>query len=84
MQQLDEIFIAINKYYKIDPHAEITMEVNPGDISLEYFQSLRTLGINRLNIGIQSFDDKILKFLGRRHSVKEAIAAIECCKKSRI
>jgi putative oxygen-independent coproporphyrinogen III oxidase len=76
MQQLESIFTAINKYYKIDPHSEITMEVNPGDVSLEYFQSLRTLGINRLNIGIQSFDNNILKFLGRRHDSQEAIAAI--------
>jgi len=52
--QLETIFKALNKSYKIDPHAEITMEVNPGDVSLEYFQALRSLGINRLNIGIQS------------------------------
>jgi oxygen-independent coproporphyrinogen-3 oxidase len=76
MQQLESIFTAINKYYKIDPHSEITIEVNPGDVSLEYFQSLRTLGINRLNMGIQSFDNNILKFLGRRHNSQEAIAAI--------
>jgi oxygen-independent coproporphyrinogen-3 oxidase len=76
-QQLAEIFTAINKYYKIDDRAEITMEVNPGDISVEYFQALRALGINRINIGIQSFDDKILRLLGRRHSSLEAIAAID-------
>jgi oxygen-independent coproporphyrinogen-3 oxidase len=76
MQQLESIFTAINKYYKIDPHSEITIEVNPGDVSLEYFQSLRTLGINRLNMGIQSFDNNILKFLGRRHDSQEAVAAI--------
>jgi len=80
--QLETIFKAINKSYKIDPHAEITMEVNPGDVSLEYFQSLRSLGINRLNIGIQSFDDKLLKFLGRRHSDREAIAAIDAARQA--
>ncbi len=58
------------------------MEVNPGDVSLEYFQSLRSLGINRLNIGIQSFDDNILKFLGRRHNSAEAIAAIDDSRKA--
>ncbi len=81
-QQLAEIFAAINKHYKIDAHAEITMEVNPGDVSLEYFQALRSLGINRLNIGIQSFDDKVLRFLGRRHSAKEATAAIDAARKA--
>jgi oxygen-independent coproporphyrinogen-3 oxidase len=68
--QLDSIFTLINKTFRIDKHAEITMEANAGDISLAYLQSLRALGINRLNIGIQSFDDRILKFLGRRHSAK--------------
>ena len=76
IQQLKTIFKTINKSYKIDPHAEITMEVNPGDVSLEYFQALRSLGINRLNIGVQSFDDNILKFLGRRHNSAEAVSAI--------
>jgi oxygen-independent coproporphyrinogen-3 oxidase len=76
-KQLAEFFIAINKFYKIDAKAEITMEVNPGDVSVEYFRSLRSLGINRLNIGIQSFNDNSLKFLGRRHSKKDAIEAID-------
>ena len=80
--QLETIFKAINKFYKIDPHAEITMEVNPGDVSLEYLQALRSLGINRLNIGIQSFDDNILKFLGRRHNSAEAVSAIDDSRKA--
>ncbi|OGP87532.1 MAG: hypothetical protein A2031_07435 [Deltaproteobacteria bacterium RBG_19FT_COMBO_43_11] len=76
-QQLSEIFTAINKFYKIDDKAETTIEVNPGDVSVEYFQALRSLGINRINIGIQSFDDNILKFLGRRHLAKDGVAAID-------
>ena len=79
-RQLTEIFIAIKKFYKIEPPAEITIEVNPGDVSVEYFQSLRSLGITRLNIGIQSFNDNLLKFLGRRHSKKDAIEAIDAAR----
>jgi oxygen-independent coproporphyrinogen III oxidase len=75
--QLASIFSLIIKTFQIDRKAEITMETNAGDISLAYLKSLRDLGINRLNIGIQSFDDQILKFLGRRHSVKEALSAID-------
>jgi len=75
--QIDDIISTVNKYFDIDRKAEITMEVNPGDVSFDYFQALRKSGINRLNIGIQSFDDKILRLLGRRHSSLEAIAAIE-------
>ncbi len=74
--QLAEIIAAINKFLKIDGKAEITLEINPGDVSVEYFKSLRSLGINRLNIGVQSFDDGILKSLGRRHNANEALLAI--------
>jgi len=81
-QQLAEISMAINKFYRIDDKAEITIEVNPGDVSLEYFQLLHSLEINRVNIGIQSFDDHILKFLGRRHTAKDGIAAIDCAKEA--
>ncbi len=66
--QLSDILSTINKFHKLDKETEITMEVNPGDVSVEYFKSLLSLGINRLNIGVQSFDDKILRFLGRRPS----------------
>jgi oxygen-independent coproporphyrinogen-3 oxidase len=74
--QIDDLISTVNKYFDINRQAEITMEVNPGDVSLEYLRALRSLGINRLNIGIQSFDDNILKFLGRRHNSAEAISAI--------
>ena len=80
--QIETIFKTINEYYKIDSHAEITIEVNPGDVSLKYLQALRSLGINRLNIGIQSFDDNILKFLGRRHNSADAVAAINDSRKA--
>jgi oxygen-independent coproporphyrinogen-3 oxidase len=80
VRKVAEIFIAINKFYKIHATAEITMEVNPSDVSFEYFQSVRSLGINRLNIGIQSFDNDILKILGRRHSAKDAVAAIDAAR----
>jgi oxygen-independent coproporphyrinogen-3 oxidase len=78
--QIDDIISTVNKYFDIDRKAEITMEVNPGDVSLDYFQALRKSGINRLNIGIQSFDDKFLRLLRRRHSSLEAIAAIEAAR----
>jgi oxygen-independent coproporphyrinogen III oxidase len=78
--QIDDLISTVNKYFDIDPKAEITMEINPGDVSFDYFQALRKSGINRLNIGIQSFDDKILRLLGRRHSSFEAIAAIEAAR----
>jgi oxygen-independent coproporphyrinogen-3 oxidase len=79
-QQLETILKTVGKFYRIDPHAEFTIEVNPGDVSLEYFRALRFLGINRLNIGIQSFDNSLLKFLGRRHSANDALASMKAAR----
>jgi oxygen-independent coproporphyrinogen-3 oxidase len=76
VQQIADILMEISNNFEINRQTEITIEVNPGDGSLEYFQALHKLGINRLNIGIQSFDDQVLKFLGRRHTAKDAVAAM--------
>ncbi|HDQ03063.1 MAG TPA: radical SAM family heme chaperone HemW [Deltaproteobacteria bacterium] len=75
--QLANIIAAVNKFHKVDHKSEITLEVNPGDVSVEYYKSILSLGINRLNIGIQSFDDKVLTFLGRRHDASEAHKAFQ-------
>jgi oxygen-independent coproporphyrinogen-3 oxidase len=55
---------------------EVTMEVNPGDITPRYLNELRQCGINRLSIGVQSFKDDLLKLLGRRHTAVQAIDAV--------
>lgn len=55
---------------------EITMELNPGDATPAYMQAIRTAGINRLSIGIQSFKDNLLSFIGRRHTAQQAIDAV--------
>lgn len=55
---------------------EITMELNPGDATREYFLRLRETGINRLSIGIQSFQDELLHLVGRRHDARQAIDAV--------
>lgn len=55
---------------------EFTMEANPGDITLEKARAWREIGINRLSIGIQSFDDDLLQLIGRRHTAAEACEAV--------
>ena len=82
IQQIDDILKSANDHFNIDRQTETTMEINPGDGSAEYFQQLRKRGINRLNIGIQSFNDSLLKFLGRRHSAKEAGAAMDAARQA--
>ena len=81
-QQIKIILKPISKFYKIDPGAEITLEVNPGDVTLEYFRALRSLGVNRLNIGIQSFNNQLLKYLGRRHSASDALTSMDAAREA--
>ena len=64
------------KHFSIRSDAEVTIEVNPGTVALEDLRQYRQSGINRLNIGIQSFQEENLKFLGRSHSRKEALSSI--------
>lgn len=58
------------------PH-EITIEANPGDITLEKAQAWRAMGINRLSMGVQSFQDHLLQLIGRRHNPNQAIEAVQ-------
>ena len=60
----------------IDQTEEVTMELNPGDATPTYMQALRNIGINRLSIGIQSFQDELLTLIGRRHNAQQAIDAV--------
>ena len=64
---LDIIFQSIHNTFQIDHHPEVTLEANPDDLTKEKLNQLKTCGINRLSIGIQSFDDAILKYLNRAH-----------------
>ena len=61
--------------FKIDSNSEVTIEVNPDDASLEYFKSLLDIGFNRLSLGSQTFNNDVLKFIGRRHDSEKIIEA---------
>jgi oxygen-independent coproporphyrinogen-3 oxidase len=63
--------------WTVKPDAEITLEANPDDPTVEYLSELRQLGINRLSFGVQSFDDALLERLGRRHDARTARTAYE-------
>ena len=76
-KQLCEILNLIKTAYTVLSEAEITMEANPDDLSAEYLKEIKSIGINRLSIGIQSFSDKDLIFMGRRHSAMQAIEAVK-------
>ena len=63
-----ELFATLSENFDISPDAEITMEANPGTLTMEKLEVYRQSGVNRLSIGLQSADDKELKYLGRIHS----------------
>lgn len=63
--------------YFVEDNAEITMEGNPSSVTLAKLKAWKAAGINRFSLGVQAFDDEVLKFLGRRHNGKEALAALE-------
>lgn len=78
-KHFEQLFDALRFHFTIDPAAEITVEANPDDLSEEYVEMLSRLPVNRLSMGIQSFDDRELKFLSRRHSAQQAIDAVKRC-----
>ena len=75
--QLEAILKRVRENFRLLPNAEITLETNPADLDQASLASIRAMGINRLTIGCQSFDQAFLAFLGRRHSAGQAINAIE-------
>lgn len=75
-EELEIIFTAIYAHYKVDSQPEITLEANPDDLTIEKLAELKRVGINRLSIGIQSFDADVLKFLNRAHDVTAALNCV--------
>lgn len=74
---MDQLLSGVRTLLPITPDCEITLEANPGTVEQSHFQGYRESGINRLSLGIQSFDDDALRRLGRVHSSDEAHKAIE-------
>ena len=71
------ILDAIGSHWAVDGHAEITLEANPSSVEADRFRGYRAAGVNRVSLGVQSLDDADLRALGRLHTAKEALAAIE-------
>jgi putative oxygen-independent coproporphyrinogen III oxidase len=76
-QTVQAIIDAIAEAWSITPGAEITLEANPTSVEAGRFRGYRAAGVNRLSIGVQALNDSDLKFLGRRHTVEEALAALD-------
>ncbi|MEE9431855.1 MAG: radical SAM family heme chaperone HemW [Melioribacteraceae bacterium] len=74
---IGDIINALKNNFNVSEDAEITLETNPGTVSNQKLRDFRSVGINRLSVGIQSFDDDELKFLTRIHNKETAIKTVE-------
>ncbi len=73
----ESLLLAVRENFRAVDNPEITVEVNPDDISEGYFGSLKQMGVNRISFGLQSWNDKRLRYLGRRHDAVQSARALD-------
>ncbi|HTJ49688.1 MAG TPA: radical SAM family heme chaperone HemW [Cyclobacteriaceae bacterium] len=81
-KQLSDLLNTIRVAFQVSDNAEITVEANPDDLTKEKLFQLKEAGINRLSIGIQTFDDDVLRFLNRAHDKNAAIQCMDDARKA--
>lgn len=80
-EQLDALLGGIRQELPFDPRNEFTVEANPGDLTLDKIAVLKNHGVNRLSMGVQSFDDRLLKKIGRKHSAQDVFDTMKLVEK---
>lgn len=76
--QLERVLLALDRQFALAPTAEISLEANPGTFDRAQLSAYRSLGINRLSLGVQAFQEPLLRMAGRSHGVREVYGAIDC------
>lgn len=82
VEEIGELLQLMREHFEIEPDPEITLEANPDTLSPKYLEGLRSLGVNRLSIGIQSFFDNDLRYLSRRHNSEHALQSLQWAKEA--
>lgn len=77
IRQIGTILEAIYKYNNVEEDVEVTIECNPDDITFDFAKGLQTLTVNRISMGAQTFSNKRLNFLHRRHTASQVLKAVE-------
>lgn len=80
--QVEQILLRASAAFKILPDAEISLEANPEDLAFDYLRDLRSLGVNRLSIGMQSANAKILRLFDRQHDLQAVTDAVDAARKA--
>src|SRR5262249_61088753 len=70
------ILDAVGRHWQVASDVEITLEANPTSVEASRFRGYRAAGVNRVSLGVQALDDRVLKELGRQHTAQEAIEAV--------
>ncbi len=83
-EQLEKIFSSIYQVFKVDDSPEVTLECNPDDVTKNFSSYLKNLPINRISMGVQSFNPQRLKFLSRRHTREDVLSAFDFLRASGI
>jgi len=71
------ILDAVGRHWQVAPDVEITLEANPTSVEASRFRGYRSAGVNRVSLGVQALDDRVLKELGRQHTAREALEAVQ-------
>lgn len=71
MEQLDRLLFGVRELLPFNERNEFTVEANPGDLTAEKLQIMKNYGVNRLSMGVQTFDDRLLKKIGRKHTASD-------------
>lgn len=82
VSQLDRLFNVIHKHFECKKQTEFTVEANPGDLSEEKLKLLFEAGVNRLSFGVQSFNDELLKKIGRTHQAEDVFRTVASARKT--
>ena len=77
VSELEKILTTVRENFEVEPKAEITFELNPEDADLNYLKEIKSLGINRLSVGLQSFNEEELKWMNRAHTVEQSFDCIK-------
>lgn len=82
VEQLSALIERVKRLFNCSRLGEVTLEANPDDLSEEYLNGLRKVGINRLSIGVQSFDEEELRWMNRRHTARQAEEAVKAARRA--
>lgn len=84
-ERLGKLLQAVKKHYRVDKHAEITLEANPDSLpQWKELRALRRMGLNRVSLGVQSSDDEMLRALGRIHTWQQVVDAVDTVRRAGI